>query len=286
MLAARLASLSNGIGLLARQRETLIGAVSLVLLWLTFLSCGTHAAEPRPRLDHRILSKLNPVNWAVEAGRSAAMQKIDWGLVGSQSACSSPWSSSAPHSRPAPSAPTSTPPLNKHSTSSQSPATLYAAGGRSNKCPGPHLTVWRSPRTTSIGRRRRRRRRVRSRLPKTRRRRSRRRSGRRRVAGDLVVAGLAEDPVSPERPASCRRRRRRGVRRLHTRRRRSRRPRRRKLVLARCRRASPDRACRAGCRRWRAGSRSPCRRGGRLGGTGTTDSHSTRRSRVGASAST
>jgi ABC-2 type transport system permease protein len=24
------------------------------------------------------------VNWAVEAGRSAAMQKIDWGLVGTR----------------------------------------------------------------------------------------------------------------------------------------------------------------------------------------------------------
>lgn len=30
------------------------------------------------------VAKLNPVNWAVEAGRSAAMQKIDWGLVGSR----------------------------------------------------------------------------------------------------------------------------------------------------------------------------------------------------------
>ena len=38
LLGAAFASLSNGVGVLARQRETLIGAVSLVLLPLTFLS--------------------------------------------------------------------------------------------------------------------------------------------------------------------------------------------------------------------------------------------------------
>jgi ABC-2 type transport system permease protein len=32
----------------------------------------------------RTIAKFNPVNWAVEAGRSAAMQRIDWGLVGSR----------------------------------------------------------------------------------------------------------------------------------------------------------------------------------------------------------
>jgi ABC-2 type transport system permease protein len=34
----------------------------------------------------RTVSRYNPVNWAVEAGRSAAMQKIDWGLVASRCA--------------------------------------------------------------------------------------------------------------------------------------------------------------------------------------------------------
>ena len=41
------------------------------------------AAEPRAGLDPDV-AKFNPVNWAVEAGRSAAMRKIDWGLVGSR----------------------------------------------------------------------------------------------------------------------------------------------------------------------------------------------------------
>jgi ABC-2 type transport system permease protein len=30
------------------------------------------------------VAKFNPVNWAAEAGRSAAMQKTDWGLVGTR----------------------------------------------------------------------------------------------------------------------------------------------------------------------------------------------------------
>jgi ABC-2 type transport system permease protein len=32
----------------------------------------------------RTVAKFNPVNWAVEAGRSAAMAHIDWGLVASR----------------------------------------------------------------------------------------------------------------------------------------------------------------------------------------------------------
>jgi ABC-2 type transport system permease protein len=80
LLAAAFASLSNGIGVLARQRETLIGAVSLVLLPLTFLSSALMQQSLVPGWI-RTVSKLNPVNWAVEAGRSAAMGDLDWGLV-------------------------------------------------------------------------------------------------------------------------------------------------------------------------------------------------------------
>ena len=81
LLGAAFASLSNGIGMLARQRETLIGAVSLVLLPLTFLSSRADAAEPRARLDpHRRPSSTRSTGpW--RPGRSAAMQKLDWGLV-------------------------------------------------------------------------------------------------------------------------------------------------------------------------------------------------------------
>jgi ABC-2 type transport system permease protein len=83
LLGAAFASLSNGIGVLARQRETLIGAVSLVLLPLTFLSSALMQQSLVPGWI-RTVAKLNPVNWAAEAGRSAAMEKIDWSLVGSR----------------------------------------------------------------------------------------------------------------------------------------------------------------------------------------------------------
>lgn len=83
LLAAAFASLSNGIGVLARQRETLIGAVSMVLLPLTFLSSALMQASLVPDWI-RTVGKFNPVNWAAEASRSAAMGSLDWGLVASR----------------------------------------------------------------------------------------------------------------------------------------------------------------------------------------------------------
>jgi ABC-2 type transport system permease protein len=83
LLAAVFASLSNGIGVLGRQRETVIGAVSFVQLPLTFLSVALMQASLVPHWI-RTVAKFNPVNWAVEAGRAAATQHTDWGLVGSR----------------------------------------------------------------------------------------------------------------------------------------------------------------------------------------------------------
>ena len=80
LLGAVFASLSNAIGLLARQRESVIGAVTFVQLPLTFLSAALMAQSLLPAWI-RSVAKFNPVNWAVQAARSAAMQKIDWGLV-------------------------------------------------------------------------------------------------------------------------------------------------------------------------------------------------------------
>jgi ABC-2 type transport system permease protein len=80
LLAASFASLSNGLAMLARQREALIGAVSFVLLPLTFLSGALMQQDLAPNWIQTV-AKFNPVNWAVEAGRSAAVGKIDWGLV-------------------------------------------------------------------------------------------------------------------------------------------------------------------------------------------------------------
>ena len=80
LLGASFASLSNGLGVLARQRETLIGAVTLVLLPLTFLSSALMQQSLVPDWI-RTVAKFNPVDWASEAGRSAAMGDFDWGAV-------------------------------------------------------------------------------------------------------------------------------------------------------------------------------------------------------------
>jgi ABC-2 type transport system permease protein len=83
LLGAIFASLSNAVGLLARQRETLIGAVTFVQLPLTFLSAAMMQRSLLPGWI-RAVAPYNPVNWAVEASRSAAMRRVDWGLVGSR----------------------------------------------------------------------------------------------------------------------------------------------------------------------------------------------------------
>jgi ABC-2 type transport system permease protein len=83
LLGAAFASLSNAVGVLARQRETLIGAVTFVLLPLTFLSSALMQQSLVPGWI-RTVAKFNPVDWAVQAGRSAAVEKTDWGLVGTR----------------------------------------------------------------------------------------------------------------------------------------------------------------------------------------------------------
>jgi ABC-2 type transport system permease protein len=80
LLGAAFASLSNGLAVLTRQRETLIGAVSMLLLPLTFLSSALMQPSLAPHWIQTV-AKFNPVNWAAEAGRSATLEKIDWGLV-------------------------------------------------------------------------------------------------------------------------------------------------------------------------------------------------------------
>lgn len=79
LLAASIGSLSNGVAILTRQRETLIGIVTLFTLPLVFLSSALMQASLQPEWVPTA-ARFNPVNWAVEAGRSAATQG-DWGLV-------------------------------------------------------------------------------------------------------------------------------------------------------------------------------------------------------------
>jgi ABC-2 type transport system permease protein len=80
LLGAVFASLSNGLAVLTRQRETLIGAVTTVTLPLVFLSSALMQQSLLPGWI-QWLAKFNPVDWAAAAGRSATQAHADWSLV-------------------------------------------------------------------------------------------------------------------------------------------------------------------------------------------------------------
>ncbi len=83
LLSAGFAALSNALALVVRQEETLIASVTSIILPLTFLS----SAFMQPNLVPgwiREVSRFNPVNWAAQAGRSAALGPTDWSLIGSR----------------------------------------------------------------------------------------------------------------------------------------------------------------------------------------------------------
>jgi ABC-2 type transport system permease protein len=80
LLAAAMAGLSNGLALITRQEESLVGAVQFLVLPLTFLSTVFMAPALLPGWIADV-AKANPVNWAIEAGRSALGDDVDWGLV-------------------------------------------------------------------------------------------------------------------------------------------------------------------------------------------------------------
>jgi ABC-2 type transport system permease protein len=80
LLGSALASLSNALALVTRQEESLIGAVTFLVLPLTFLSTALVNKDLMPGWM-RTVADLNPVDWAIEAGRSATAASPDWGLV-------------------------------------------------------------------------------------------------------------------------------------------------------------------------------------------------------------
>jgi ABC-2 type transport system permease protein len=74
-------ALSNTIGMLVRQRETIIGFNTLLLLPLTFLSSAFMPAALMPGWIQAI-ARTNPVDWALRAGRAAMATPADWSVVG------------------------------------------------------------------------------------------------------------------------------------------------------------------------------------------------------------
>jgi ABC-2 type transport system permease protein len=80
LLGTVFSAMSNTVGMLVRQRETIIGLNTLLLLPLTFVSTTFMNEDLMPDWM-RTLTNYNPVNWAVEAARAALAENPDWGDV-------------------------------------------------------------------------------------------------------------------------------------------------------------------------------------------------------------
>jgi ABC-2 type transport system permease protein len=80
LLAASFASLSNGMALIVRTGESLIGFSTMLTLPLSFLSSAMMAREAAPDWI-QTASSFNPVDWAVVAAREALSADPDWSAV-------------------------------------------------------------------------------------------------------------------------------------------------------------------------------------------------------------
>jgi ABC-2 type transport system permease protein len=80
LIGAAVASFSDAMALSLRQRESVIGINTLMTLPLTFLSASFLPLDLAPDWI-RTVAQLNPVNWAVEAGREALTATPDWSFV-------------------------------------------------------------------------------------------------------------------------------------------------------------------------------------------------------------
>ena len=80
LLGTLFGAFSNAIGMLARQRETIIGINTMLLLPLTFLSS---AFMPPALMPHwiQVIARFNPVNWTLETGRAVTGAHTDWWSV-------------------------------------------------------------------------------------------------------------------------------------------------------------------------------------------------------------
>ena len=85
LLGTLIGALSNALGMVVRQRESIIGVNTFLLLPLTFLSTVLMTSELMPGWM-RTIAAYNPVEWAVVAGRAALSAGTDWSLVVSRGA--------------------------------------------------------------------------------------------------------------------------------------------------------------------------------------------------------
>lgn len=80
LIGAAVASFSDAMALILRQRESVIGINTLMTLPLTFLSAAFMPLVLAPSWIATV-AYYNPVNWAVEAGREALDASPDWSFI-------------------------------------------------------------------------------------------------------------------------------------------------------------------------------------------------------------
>lgn len=80
LVSAAFGCLSIGLALLVRREETLIATVQFLLLPLSFMSVTFMQKSLMPGWMQTV-SDLNPLNWAVEAGREAVSASPDWASI-------------------------------------------------------------------------------------------------------------------------------------------------------------------------------------------------------------
>jgi ABC-2 type transport system permease protein len=83
LLGTAFGALSIALALVLRREESVIGAVQLLVLPLTFLSTVWMQRELLPGWIAEI-ARYNPVDWATTAGREAVAAEVDWSTVLSQ----------------------------------------------------------------------------------------------------------------------------------------------------------------------------------------------------------
>ncbi|HKQ67965.1 MAG TPA: ABC transporter permease [Polyangiaceae bacterium] len=81
LVGTLLGSLSNGLALLLRRRESVMAVNQFLLMPLTFLSSAFMDPKLAPRFIQRA-AEVNPVNLAIEAGRAALSPGGDASVVG------------------------------------------------------------------------------------------------------------------------------------------------------------------------------------------------------------
>ena len=80
LLGTAAAALSVGLALLLRREESVVGAVQMLVLPLTFLSTVWMQRDLMPGWIQDA-ARFNPLDWATSAGREAVGAEADWSTV-------------------------------------------------------------------------------------------------------------------------------------------------------------------------------------------------------------